>query len=1152
MSQFQLDEEAIFDLARQIEVPEIRTRYLDQACGTNKELKDRVAELLQAHDQERSFFERPPSGLANTVGLPGAMEKPGDTVGPYKLLQRIGEGGFGVVYMAEQSRPVRRKVALKVIKPGMDTKEVVARFSAERQALAMMNHPNIARIYDGGETESGRPFFVMELVKGVPLTKFCDAQRLSTTARLNLFVTVCGAIQHAHQKGVIHRDIKPSNVLVTLHDGDPVPKVIDFGVSKAINQQLTEITLFTQYGQMVGTPQYMSPEQAEMSGLDIDTRSDIYSLGVLLYELLTGVTPLEAGRLRAAGLVEMQRLIQEVEPLKPSIRVSDASDRSTTTAKQRGISVEALGRSLQGELDWVVMKALDKDRNRRYDTAKGFARDIERHLADEPVSACPPTTGYILRKMYRRHRQIAVFGMVMLLLMFVSLLTMGSLWRLASRSRDTADEKEKSATESLNAANESLIREKAARKESERNALLYRQQQYVSDMNLAALAWKENNRARLIGILRGSPVDESSQQVMQGFERQYLSGLASGADGKTFPLERSGMRPQFSKTGDTLAVGLTDNRVSLYSFSIGADETYDVKYLRTIGAPHKFLWYPTDAKIMPNGKQILRVSDDGELIELTDLDGNQETVIVKVEQSQFRKELDSIEQLAEDHLSPPHDRVFCLDVTKDGQTIVAGTSSGVISVSGLGTEMESTFHPVGEVRGVDFTHDGSRLAYCTKKRVAIMDSANRHAGVLVSNEAIERSQRIRFCPDDSKLLVGTKDGQIQIYDSQDLKEIRRFDAHDDGLRDIQFSPDGRHFSTGGRDNVIKLWDWPSCNLVAVQRGRGSSCKFHPVKNILACVSFEGELFLWDLANVKLDGPRALPRAPISLERAGAEGEFLISTRNADYRWSATTDSLRLENPTENSTQIVAAVRSGQSSAKYFQNGSLIVRNDRGSDANEFRLNTPPIDLAGSGNLLLAGRRGGTPTLWNLATKKMIFELPAQLVNVHYALPAGRFSDDESMVAIPASDYSIRFFDTASGNEQFPLLGHNQGVVDLDCSPVDSDLWASASWDCSARIWDLRDRKMQHYLRHRSWVASVAFSPDGQRLATVSGDRTLKIWSVESGQQLLSIDTGMGHPRKVIFSGDGSRICVTANLPPSYRVFDANQGGDAAEGVAFSN
>ena len=408
MSPFKLDEEAIFDFARQIECHDMRSKYLEQACGTDKILRDRLAEMLGAFDKEQSYLEKPALDLSATTDAPQITEKPGEFVGAFKLLQRIGEGGFGVVYMAEQSTPVRRKVALKLIKPGMDTKEVIARFEAERQALAMMNHPNIAKVYDGGETASGRPYFVMELVKGVPLTKYCDEEKLDTQDRLKLFQTICAAIQHAHQKGVIHRDIKPSNVLITLHDGEPVPKVIDFGVAKAINQQLTEKTMFTCFGQMIGTPQYMSPEQAEMSGLDIDTRSDIYSLGVLLYELLTGSTPIQPERLRETGFAEMQRMIREEEPPKPSLRLSTQGEHSAKIAIARSSEMKQLGSLLRGELDWIVMKALEKNRDRRYETASGLAKDVQRYLEGEPVAACPPSFVYRFKKFSRKYRGVLV------------------------------------------------------------------------------------------------------------------------------------------------------------------------------------------------------------------------------------------------------------------------------------------------------------------------------------------------------------------------------------------------------------------------------------------------------------------------------------------------------------------------------------------------------------------------------------------------------------------------------------------------------------------------------------------------------------------------------------------------------------------------
>ena len=308
-------------------------------------------------------------------------EHPGTVIGPYKLLQQIGEGGMGVVWMAEQTQPVQRKVALKVIKPGMDSRQVIARFEAERQALAMMDHVNIARVFDGGTTEAGRPYFVMELVHGVPITKYCDDNHLTPRERLELFVPVCQAIQHAHQKGIIHRDIKPSNVMVTLYDGKPVPKVIDFGVAKATEQKLTERTLFTQYGTMVGTLEYMSPEQAEMSALGVDTRSDIYSLGVLLYELLTGSTPLTHKRMKEAAYAEILRMIKEEEPPKPSTRLSDSGEALASISAQRHMEPAKLTKLVRGELDWIVMKTLEKDRNRRYETANGFAADVQRYLA---------------------------------------------------------------------------------------------------------------------------------------------------------------------------------------------------------------------------------------------------------------------------------------------------------------------------------------------------------------------------------------------------------------------------------------------------------------------------------------------------------------------------------------------------------------------------------------------------------------------------------------------------------------------------------------------------------------------------------------------------------------------------------------------------
>jgi tetratricopeptide (TPR) repeat protein len=398
---------SIFLNAADMVSAEGRRAYIESACAGDEAVGREVDELLRHHGQLGAFLDAP--AAADTVGTL-LQEGPCTIIGPYKLLEQIGEGGFGVVFMAEQTQPVRRKVALKVLKPGMDTRQIVARFEAERQALALMDHPNIAKVLDGGQTPSGRPYFVMDLVKGLPITEYCDQAQLTARERLELFVQVCQAVQHAHQKGVIHRDLKPSNVLVMVHDTTPVVKVIDFGVAKALGQELTDKTLFTGFAQMIGTPLYMSPEQAGQSGVDVDTRSDIYALGVLLYELLTGTTPFDKDRLKEVGDDELRRIIREEEPPKPSTRVNTLGQAATTISTQRKSDPKRLSQLFRGELDWIVMKALEKDRNCRYETASAFAADVQRYLIDEPVQACPPSAWYRFRKFTRRKKTALVMS----------------------------------------------------------------------------------------------------------------------------------------------------------------------------------------------------------------------------------------------------------------------------------------------------------------------------------------------------------------------------------------------------------------------------------------------------------------------------------------------------------------------------------------------------------------------------------------------------------------------------------------------------------------------------------------------------------------------------------------------------------------------
>jgi eukaryotic-like serine/threonine-protein kinase len=801
-----MGEETIFHQALQTP-PGERAAFLDLACAGDLPLRRHIEALLLAHENPDSLLQPPSPGLESTISEPIAVERSGTVIGPYKLLEQIGEGGFGIVYMADQQAPVRRRVALKIIKPGMDTRHVLSRFKAELRALSLMDHPNIARALDAGSTDSGRPYFVMELVRGVPITDYCDQNNLPLHERLELFVQVCHAVQHAHQKGIIHRDIKPSNVLVTLQDGRPVPKVIDFGVAKAIDRQLTQETLFTRFAEMIGTPLYMSPEQAEMTSLDIDTRADIYSLGVLLYELLTGRTPFDKERLRKAAFDEIRRIIREEEPPKPSLRISTLGDMRTTVAARRHADPHRLSQLLRGDLDCIVMKALEKDRTRRYDTAGNFAADVLCYLSDRPVEACPPSSVYRFRKFARRNRVAIATAAVVLIALLLGTVVSATQAIRATRAEQLAEDRLHEETMARNDAERERTeadRQRALadqqRKVAQAGEFTARRYLYSAQMKLAEEAWERGHVGRVLELLNGQrPV--AGQEDLRGFGWYYRWRLCH-SDRMTLRGAHPVGSVAISPDGAVLASGDASAAVKLWDVATGKE----LAALTGLNASALSVVFSPDGRLLAAGL-------DNGIVRFWDMPSRQVRAAfvahgARIRSVAFSSDGATVATASVDGTAKlwniPHRALGAAPANPSVASLLA-----IYGIPVPPTHPDPRATLKGHKKAIEriaFSPDGKMIATASADRlVKLWDVVTglERASLKGHNDTVSA---LAFSPDGKLLASGSDDTTVRLWDPRSAQELALLHGHSDWVECVAFSPDGRQLATCSADDTVRLWD----------------------------------------------------------------------------------------------------------------------------------------------------------------------------------------------------------------------------------------------------------------------------------------------------------------------------------------------------------
>ncbi|MES2925152.1 MAG: protein kinase [Verrucomicrobiota bacterium] len=1098
----------LFNGAQHLPAGMVRDAYLAEKCGDDVELKAQVISLVEAHESADGFLQAGPEFSPEIEAQLARLtpEKAGQQIGPYKLREQIGVGGFGTVWVAEQERPVRRTVALKIIKLGMDTEDVVARFGQERQALAMMDHPNIAKVFDAGATEWGRPFFVMELVDGIKITDYCDQANLPTADRLALFIKVCHAVQHAHQKGIIHRDLKPSNILVALQDGVPVPKVIDFGVAKATQGRLADSTVYTLLQQMIGTPLYMSPEQAEMNGTDVDTRTDIYTLGVLLYELLTGRTPFDADALLKAGYDEMRRVIREQEPQKPSTAlVTMAQEVATIVAHHRASEPPKLIHAIRGDLDWIVMKTLEKDRARRYETANGLAMDLQRHLGDEPIVARPPSTGYRLRKAWRRNRVIFSAALATAAALVIAVAALGvSTFRISLANQETGD---------------------ALRSETEAKTNL----QVNSYFQNVALAHRELSADNLGGALKF--LEDCPVPLRGGWEWRYLDRLCR-AEPVILQASTKVHGIAFHPDGDQIAAGCGDGTVKIWDLA-------SRKVIQTLHCPAQYVFSlafrPPDGRCLAaaDSDRKMRVWDWKVGVQLFDVnglrgeyrgvsnsvafakdgsqlfaDGGNNKVLVR--DADDGKELPSHQQEQKTVVT-----AVCLD--RAGGLLATGTFGGILTI--CNTRTGALVEPR---RGDGHTHRISGLCFAPDGRWLVTGSFDRSIkiwdpgdGKLLQSWVGSGGliSAIALSPDGRRLATcGVEDKTVKLWDPVTGREILRLRGHTSMVHGIAFSPDGQRLASSSDDGTIRIWD--STPLRPGERMESYTCShgaevwsvaFSPSGDSVASASWDNAARIWDpqsgalLRTLKHDGSAF----HVAYSSGGqlATSAYTANRKAVVAGWDPRTGEKLFLLGEEEFPFCGVFDPTGEYLLREGKDNWIKVLNARTLQEvgvfGHHRFNIWAMTFSPDGKHLATGSSDGFIRLWPWNPGQIEQDTNPLWTAPGRALGYGErvaFSPNGDRIFAGGDGNTVQILDSKTGHRiADPLTGHT-GEVWAVAMDRQGRWLASAGEDTTIRIWDAKTGKSLRTLRgHTGFIMSLAFSPDGGQLVSGSRDRTVKFW-----------------------------------------------------------